>query len=110
MLRKPAKNRRNRRSGDPSLKTSGTDATAVFSVDTKETTLTFDLPIVTNGIPASLKVDNKSPVSAARTGPNSVVYTFADSGAAKAYVLAAKDPAIRTRNGGYAAPAAGTFS
>jgi hypothetical protein len=67
-------------------------------------------PLVIKGIPQSFSVATVTVNSMTIVDSQHFTLTLSGSGAAKAWSLLANDPALRTYQGGYASPAAGTFS
>lgn len=76
-----------------------TDAT----VDTSTLTLTFNQSVALDGVPQfEVDVVGASPVSAVQTAPNIVAVTYNNSIAlATAITIPHRDPAIRSKRGGY---------
>ena len=61
------------------------------------------------GIPETFAVAGETVSAAQQINPTTIHLTLSGSGAGKAWLLAANDPAIRTYQGGFANAAAGTF-
>jgi len=69
--------------------------------------LTFATPVSLSGIPQFKTNTNKLPVSAQRTGPNTVSLVYDTPGAVTSITVSERDGAIRNASGGYVP--AGTF-
>lgn len=100
---------RNRRQISSAMQPIATNATPTVTVSTTTVTINFDKPVILNGTPTKLTVATVNVLSATQVTAQQITVTLSASGAGKAWSLGANDPAIRTFQGGYASPAAGTF-
>lgn len=86
-----------------------TNATLTITVSTTTVSVASNKPLVVTGIPLKFSVADVTVNSITLVDAQHFTLTLSGSGAAKAWTLLANDPAIRTVQGGYANPAAGTF-
>lgn len=100
---------RNRRQVSSALQPIETNAIPTVTVATTTLSIAFNKPITVNGLPTKLVVADVTLMSIHQVDAQHVTITLSGSGAAKAWSLGANDPAFRTYQGGYAAPASGTF-
>jgi hypothetical protein len=109
MIRTTKIHRRNRNRFDPSNVPTGADATASLAIVTGKVVVTLSVACNLTGIPQVL-VQGVPPTAAVMLSPSSCQLTYAAAPAAgNNYVVPGRDPALRTRNGGYVAARAGTF-
>ena len=100
---------RNRRQISSALQPIATNATPTVTVVTTTVSIAFSKPVSVHGVPAKFVVADVTVNSITVVDSQHVTLTLSGSGATKAWSLGANDPAFRTAQGGYAAPAAGTF-
>jgi hypothetical protein len=100
---------RNRRQVSSALQPIATNAVPTITVSTVTVSIAFSKPMIFNGVPATFTVADVTVQSITVVDAQHCTLTLSGSGAGKAYELDANDPAFRTYQGGYAAPAAGTF-
>lgn len=100
---------RNRRQVSSNLQPIETNATLTITVSTTTVSFASNKPIKVSGIPAGFAVADVTVNSVTVVDGQHFTATLSGSGAGKAWSLAANDPALRTYQGGYANPAAGTF-
>jgi hypothetical protein len=86
-----------------------TAAVGTFTVSTVTVSVAFNVPVVVKGIPAGFSVADVTVNAVHQVDAQHITMTLSGSGAGKAWAMLANDPAIRTRDGGYVAAAAGTF-
>lgn len=99
---------RSRRSLDPSNAQTGIPPLiTIFDFTTPNIILTFNQPIVLNGIPQYETNTGKLPTSATLTTPNVVTLAYDTPGSVTAITIPFQDPAIKSRTGGSVSP--GTF-
>jgi hypothetical protein len=109
MVRQTKKSRRNRNRFDPSNTPAGSDASATLAIVTGKVVVTLSVACSLSGIPQIL-VQGVAPTAAVMLTPSSCQLTYAVAPVAgNSYVVPGRDPALRTRNGGYVAARAGTF-
>lgn len=82
-------------------------ATYGLEFTTPNIVMTFDLPVVLNGVPQLLTDTGKLPTGATQVDSLHVSLAYDTPGGVTEATLPSNDPAIRTMTGGYAA--AGTF-
>lgn len=100
---------RNRRQVSINDQPIATNATLTITVSTTTVSVASNKPIVVKGIPTFFSVATVTVDSITVVDAQHFTLTLSASGAGKAWVLLANDPNIRTAQGGYANPAAGTF-
>jgi hypothetical protein len=102
-------NRRNRGRFDPSNVPAGSDATPTLAIVTGKVVVTLSVACSLKGIP-QVRVQGQPPTAAVMLTPSSCQLTYAAVPVAgNTYFVPGRDPALRTRNGGYVAAKAGTF-
>lgn len=107
-LKRPQRIQRNRRGRSKNVNPLRlTLRASVIEFATPDIDLTFPVPVVLSGIPQWLTNTSKLPISATKTGPNTVNLVYDTPGQVTSVTVPENDPALRSASGGYAA--AGTF-
>jgi len=99
---------RSRRSTQNALRSAGIPpllSEAAFT--TPNIVLTFNQPVILNGIPQYLTDTGKLPTSASQTSDNEVTLVYTTPGSVTEITIPQQDPAIHSRTGGFVP--AGTF-
>ena len=100
---------RNRRQVSINDQPIATNATLTITVSTTTVSVASNKPLIVKGIPSKFSVADVTVQSITIVDAQHFTLTLSGTGAAKAWTLLANDPNIRTAQGGYANPAAGTF-
>jgi hypothetical protein len=109
MLQATKTHRRNRGRFDPSNVPVGSEATPTLAIVAGKVVVSLSVACSLSGIPQVL-VQGVAPTAAVMLTPSACQLTYAAVPAAgNAYIVPGRDPALRTRNGGYVAARAGTF-